>query len=195
MHGNTLNTKIFIGDYSILPNVYTSFENESTPRSAGTVAPTNNTANFWYMGIASKSSTSVQAQLEVTTLAGGFTATDSNYYQFLFYKGELPTEKGIATLTRLGYVDATATVNTTGTKTVTIPLTTSLSTGDQMWFGLCLSATPVGALRSCNATNVYNTKYEALSSIGRRFGGTGTSTMSFFGTNTLTQIPWLCVKI
>ncbi len=196
MHGNTLSSKIFIGDYTTLPNIYTSFENESKPMSsAGTLTPTNNTINFWYMGIAGKSSTSAQAQFDVTTLSGGFTATTSNYYQFLLYKGDLPTEKGIATLTRLGYVDATATVNTTGIKTVTIPLTTPLGTGDQMWFALCLSATPVGALRSCNATNVYNTKYESMSAIGRPFGGTGTSIVSLAAGNTLVQIPWLCLKI
>jgi len=44
MHGNTLSSKISIGDYTTLPNIYTSFENESTPRSSGgTLTPTNNT--------------------------------------------------------------------------------------------------------------------------------------------------------
>jgi len=128
MQNNIFNYYSYVfNDNVCIPNVYTLYENETAPRTATTITPASNAYNFWYMGIACKSSTSVSVQFEVTT-AGGFTSTTSNYYEFLIFKGELATPLAQTSLTRLGSISTTADVSTTGIKTVNIPMTTPIGT-------------------------------------------------------------------
>lgn len=197
MQGNRLNIKNFIFENYKMPNVYTVWETENIPRTqTATFAPTNNSATYWYMGFASKSSTSVNVLFEVTTVAGGFTAQPlSNYYQFLIGKGPLPNQIGNLELTKLGYVDATSQVSTVGTKYINIPLTAPLGTGDEFWFGICLSANPVGALRGTSNTNALRTRMCQMLTIGRRFGGTGTTKTLIPGTSTLIGNPLIYLTI
>lgn len=194
MQNNIFNYYSYVfNDSMCVPNVYTTYENLTAPRTSTTITPAKNACYFWYMGMACKSSTSVQVQFEVTTLGGGFTTTPSNYYEFLMYKGELPTPLAQTSLTRLGSVSVTADVTSIGVKTKTIPLTTAIGTADEMWFAIscCTSSLPV--LRSGAAASAYNVYAYNLTSMNTRLSSIGSDELSINGY--LSQSPWIAIKI
>lgn len=194
MHNNIFNYYSYTFNDSVcMPNVYTTYENLTPPRTSTTITPANNACYFWYMGMACKSSTSVQVQYEVTTLGGGFTTTDSNYYEFLMYKGELSSPLSQTSLTRLGSVSVTADVTSTGVKTKTIQLTTAIGTADEMWFAIscCTSSLPV--LRSGAAASAYNVYAYTLTAMGTRLSVLGSNELSINGL--ISQSPWIAIKI
>ncbi len=193
MQNNIFNYYSYVFNDSIcIPNVYTLYENETAPRQTTTITPVSNSYNFWYMGMACKSSTSVSVQFEVTT-AGGFTSTTSNYYEFLIFKGELATPLAQTSLTRLGSVSTTADVSTTGIKTVNIPMTTPIGTADEMWFAIsCCAATPP-VLRSGSPISTYTYYCYNITAVNTRLSAIGTDEISINGV--ASQAPWIVLKI
>jgi hypothetical protein len=113
----------------------------------GTLSLTTGTTFITYMGKADKAYTSITFQFKVTTLASTITwaeagvVTNNRFIELGFYE-------------RKGYTDISAVVNTTGLKTVTVPVS-GINAGDELCFTLGISATVTAVVRTCLITDEY----------------------------------------
>jgi len=116
---------------------------------------TSGTTFITYMGKADKAYTSITFLFKVTTLASTITwaeagvVTNNRFIELGFYE-------------RKGYTDISAVINTTGIKTVTVPVS-GINAGDELCFTIGCSAIVPVIIRSCTITDEYARYLQSVS--------------------------------
>jgi hypothetical protein len=111
------------------------------------VTPATNTSYFQYMGRATKVSTSVKVEFRVTTAAATITWAEVGVFKGPVVIG------AAASLTRLGYQNVAAVVNSTGIKTVTITCS-GMAIEDDLWIAYGDQASTLMQLRAGLADDI-----------------------------------------
>lgn len=160
-----------------------------SPTTGGLISPVSNSTYFIYMGRAAYASFYPTVFYRLVNAAATIT-----WAEFGIFKGPIVLN-GNATLTRLGFIDATSFVTgpvgtgTVGPRKVTIPLDAKIVPGDDVWFAYGVQATTTTSMyRICVVDDIQSGAFQISSS-------TRISTLSVPFTSTIAAAniaPILC---
>jgi len=128
--------------------------------SLGSTKTLTSTTSFaYYVGKAGPGGiASIQVRVNVTTAYGADGATA--WAEFAIATGA-PVIGGNASLTTQGYTDVSATINSTGRKTITITVTGAVAEGDDVWIIFANKATTPAQLRADSIADDLTSGYQA----------------------------------
>jgi hypothetical protein len=152
-----------------------------------------------YIGTATKASSSVNILCRITTAIATIT-----YSEFAIYKGSpttnLTASQTVANgtisqnLTRLGFTDTSAIINSTGIFSVNISCSPSISVGDTIWFVQGHQATTMPIFRGAGIDSGGTPALNSLSYVSVASTRPSTSpTIQFVGTPS--NYPWIAVYL
>ena len=178
----TANGEEKVTGYNRIPSSIRMPEWFGAAGAATTFTSVNNTAYCIYLGRAERPYSSVKVQYRTTTaLAGG-----GAWGELAIYRG-VPTLRTGSIFTRLGYADASSSFTSTAdVKTTTVPITSSIAIGDDLWAVFASSGSTATVYRAGVVDNLAAGFYQTS-------GSTRPSTVtSFTGSVDSTNAPiWM----
>jgi len=113
-----------------------------------TLTLTSNSTFVVYLGTCPKASSSIVLRYRVTTAAATITWAEVGIFRGAVNIGGNPT------LTRLGTLDVSGVINSTGIKSSTVSLSTAAAVGDDLWAAVGNQATTAGIVRGALADDI-----------------------------------------
>lgn len=155
-----------------------------------TIAPSLRVPTAIYLGTCPKVSSTVKVQFRVTTLASSITTLEMG-----IYRGAPDSE--LAVLERLGTIDVSGVVNSTGVKTLTITLTIPTAIGDELWLVWHSNAgvAPVFRAGLVNDLSSFVCMYMTGASITPPLSNASSSKGISFNANSATARPWIAAQV
>lgn len=159
----------------------------STANLTSTKTLTSGTIYARYMGKAPRALPEVRARLRVTTAAATITWAEAAIAKGSISVGTNPS------LTVVGYLDVSAIINSTGQKTLTIPVSSgqTISAGEDVWLVIGNSATTAGVVRAQSIADDLQVGWQA--SVAQRPSLILGSAVTFTIEGATTLAPWLAI--